>query len=137
MTYDRRDVIDSTRRLSRPNGKALPRDPFEPPRQALVLAEHLMTDPHWTVYQQVLQDARNRTEAVAKRALEALANPMTVTVEDLMRLKVTLAEARGMVAAFDAAIALPKQLKGNAEAAIQALLARFPGTGGGDNGSAP
>lgn len=128
MTYDRRQVIEGRGR--RLNGRAAP--DFETPRQAAVMSGRLCADPDWAVYQQMLQAAKESCDAAAKRAQDALANPLTVSHDDLMRLKIALAEALGMARAFEAAVRLPYDMKRNAQEAIASMRKAFGDAESGD-----
>jgi len=91
--------------------------------QAAVPAHAVMGDPNWRVYQQMLQGALERLRAVVEHDTRRLWSPECPATEERV-LKIRINRHVGMIEAFEAAIALPKQLLESAEAA-QAELAKI------------
>lgn len=91
--------------------------------QAAVPAHAVMGDPNWRVYQQMLQGAIEQLRTVVDSDARRLYSPECAAEEE-RRLKNRINRHVGMIEAFEAAIALPKQLVESAESA-QAELAKI------------
>ena len=111
MTFDRRqyDAI-----LSKKNKATVPSPPRLPP-QAAVEAQLLLADGNWPIYQQMLQGAVEGMKVSRMRMLERLARPMDPTATAIAQCEI--ARCEGAIAALESAIALPKEVMENAQAA--------------------
>lgn len=95
----------------RSNGGKVAPDNFHLALQAAVLAENLTGDKHWDYFLQCLQgaleDSRDREIDILKR----LGSPDYIVYETLVRLKLALAHAQGMISTLVWAITLPREIK--------------------------
>lgn len=93
--------------------------------QAAVPAESLMSDPHWALYQQMLQASLERMENHRARLVETLTSSACASAEQMFRVKLLIAEADGLISAWRTAIELPKQLRDSATKAQESLNAKI------------
>lgn len=127
MTYERRDVNiirEMERAERRRNMRAAPGGDHLL-AQAAVPAETLMSDPHWAVYQQMLQASVVRMEAQRARLVETLTSSNCTSAEHMTRVKILIAECDGLISAWRTAIELPKQLLESALKAQETLNAQL------------
>ena len=123
MTFDREDWAKGykARLQERMNGKRTELEHF---MQAEVQAERLTGDPDWDIFLQLVQAGIERMQKLANELRRQLADPGTVNQDELMRLKISLADAEGHVRAWEATIQLPKDIKQSGEQA-KTLLERL------------
>jgi len=93
--------------------------------QAAVPAASLMADPHWALYQQMLQASLERVQANRARLVETLTSAACASTEQMTRLKILIAEADGLINAWQTAIDLPKQIQESAQKAQETLNAQL------------
>lgn len=115
MTYDRKQWRDS---LPTASADHL-RGGFALPPQAAVQAEHLMADPHWGVYQQMLQGAAEALEASRAALVKRLWAPADAVTTAALQCEI--ARISGAIDAFTSAITLPRQLLESHEKAAEGL----------------
>lgn len=120
MSYDRQQWRDSLKRRQSDavTVMAAPTS-FQMPPQAAVLEEQLMADPHWRVYQQLLQGAVERMKVSRLTLLTRLAQPMDAVQTASIQCEV--ARHDGSIMAMESAISLPRQLAESAAKASESL----------------
>jgi len=120
MTYDRsevRRVLRQPRQGSAREASAADNARFF--RQAAVDQGRLMGDPLWSVYQQMLQGAWEKAQDARAALTQKLAAPGILSGDQLHAIRYEIAHLDGVMAAFDAAVSLPRQLLENAENAAK------------------
>ena len=115
MTYDRNEYRAAVNKQS---AATVPSPPRLPP-QAAVVAQLLLADGNWPIYQQMLQGAVDGMKVSRMRMLERLARPMDPTATAIAQCEI--ARCEGAIAALESAIALPKEVMENAQAASAML----------------
>ena len=92
--------------------------------QAEVQADRLTGDPDWDIFLQLVQAGIERMQKSAADYRERLCDPEVVNQDELMHLKMRLADAEAHVRAWVAVIQLPKDIKKSGEQA-KSLLERL------------
>ncbi len=120
MTFDFEDWdrMVKEKRKERINGQ---RGQLEQFQQAAVSANQLTGDPAWDIYLQHLQQAILEYEAMAEMHEVQLTLPETVNHDQIVRLKIKLAEAKGHAAGLSFALDLPKRIKEMGDKASEML----------------
>src|SRR3990167_1125506 len=121
LSFDRKGFEELTRQRSAGRSAQTSQPALHLLAQAAVPAAVLMADPNWSVYQQMLQAAVDRTIANRLRLADTLASPAGSTYEQMTRIKHLMAECDGLIAAWKTAISLPRDLVENAERAQKVL----------------
>ncbi len=121
-TYDEHQARFEEKRAE---SAAAHRPQLEMLAQAAVKAELLTGDPNWDRFLSYLQAAAEATEAQRDGFAAIIADPATVNHERIMGAKIGLAECKGRLEAWNAVIALPKDLV-EMGAQAKTLLERLP-----------
>ena len=83
--------------------------------QALVQAEikavHVTGDPSWDTFLSYIQAAIEKHGAEIEQLKTMLESPHMVAPDDIMRLKIAIISCRAQLSAWNAVIALPKDIK--------------------------
>ena len=80
-------------------------------RQAAVAAESLTGDESWDIFLSYLQSAVNETGKQLATLQNRLMAPTTVNHEEILTLKIGIAECQARISAWSAAIKLPNDIK--------------------------
>ncbi len=123
MSFDYEEWAEVYRQQqrSRVNGQRADLEHF---MQAEVQADRLTGDPDWDIFLQLLQAGIEKMSKLAADLRDRLCDPEVVNQDELMHLKLRLSAAEAQVAAWDAAIQLPKDIKTSGEQA-KSLLDRL------------
>lgn len=78
--------------------------------QAAIKTQHMTGDARWDWFLSFLQAAIETTAAQHVALAAVLSDPKTVAHEQIMVAKIALAECKGRIDAFNAALSLPKDL---------------------------
>ena len=92
--------------------------------QASVKAQALTRDPHWDWFLSFIQAAVEETEKQRNSLLTQLSDSRMVNIDQIMAVKLALAQCTGRLEAWTSARDLPKDLFENGEKAID-LLSRL------------
>jgi nitroreductase len=93
------------------NGKAPTPDTIKLALQAAVLATNLTGDQHWDYYLQCLQGHIEAFREAEAANMELLADTRLVAHDDILRVKMALAEIRATIKALQWAVELPSTIK--------------------------
>lgn len=125
-TMERLPTLDEWKgRAPRTERAAEHRGSLEMLAQAEVSASQLTGAPHWDLYLSYLQAAVEQTKAQRDAFAAAVNDPRQVDYATMMMDKLSMAECNGRIAAWEAAIGLPRELKDMGEQA-KALLEKLP-----------
>ena len=123
MIVDRDRVTEL--RQKQQNGQAADsRVLLETLSQAQIKAEHVTGDPNWDTFLSYIQAAVESHEEELEQLKTMLESPVMVAPDDIMRLKIAIISCRARLAAWDAVISLPKDIKEHGEKA-RAILDRI------------
>ena len=111
MTIDRRQYDALLTKQKEPTAQT----PSRLPPQAAVETQLLLADGNWPIYQQMLQGAVEGMKVSRMRMLERMARPMDATATAISQCEI--ARCEGAIAALESAIALPREVMENAQAA--------------------
>lgn len=89
--------------------------------QAEVSHEALMADPHWRVYQQLLQGAIEQTKKDHAELLQLLDEPELTDENEIRRIRNLMFMCKARITAWEVAISLPKQVQEHGAEARQWL----------------
>ena len=116
MIVDRDQVTELRRKQQ--NGKdADSRLLLQTLSQAQIKAEHVTGDPNWDTFLSYIQAAVDNHEAEIEELKSVLESPHMVAPDDIMRLKIAIISCRSRLSAWDAVIALPRDIKEHGEKA--------------------
>lgn len=123
MTFQRDEFHDLMEKQGkeRVNGQ---RTNLEMIRQAALRGEVLTGDQHWDTFLTYIQAAIEKTESVRDAYRMKLEASALVDANEIMTIRVGLLEANAMIAAWNAVLQLPKDLKeqgGEAEKLLDRL----------------
>lgn len=121
MSYQREEFIASIKKAAKVKRLDTATVTAEHTHQAAVEASTLMEAPEWHVYQQQLAGAIEKIAAHEETVRARLCDPGCVRHEDLMVLKLTLAEIVGTRQGLETALSLPKLQQEDAEKADELL----------------
>lgn len=110
MTFERDEYRDLVKKQQQKVGVQRRASHLHLIEQAAVEAKYLTGDRHWDVF---LQQIAYFTEEVRKQregAARLLADPNVVSTDALLRAKIAVIECDARIQAWEAVIALPKQL---------------------------
>lgn len=125
MTFDRKDYDDFMREKGQRqiNGQ---RQNLEIMRQAAVKAELLTGDTHWDTFLSYLEAAKEAWEGECQTAIGMLKDPGVVDADEIMRLKIRVAQLEFGIGTIAGIISLPHDIKEQGEKA-ENLLTRLDG----------
>ena len=89
--------------------------------RAALEARAVTGEPHWDYYLTCLQGAIEQTETQSAQLRENLCDPTIVNHDQIMTLKLALAECRGRLKAWTVARDLPKELMKSGDTATDLL----------------
>jgi len=92
--------------------------------QAEVHQKNLTGQPEWDRFLSYLTEFGERLEAERAAAKDALLAPETVNHDDVMRLKLVIADLGGMIRCLNTILALPRDIVETGEKAREKLLSQ-------------
>ncbi len=118
MAFDKQEWLNSA---TKPKTKGPDVASLNWMAQAEVSAENLTGMPEWTIYQQILQGATERTQEQVKQLELILRSPDLVDHDAMLKIKLSIALCDGRIDAWRTALMLPSDIKKSAQSAQEIL----------------